>query len=134
MSAAVLLLLFAEARFGIEADAKAYPQSTPKEALASVLKAIEARKFDYLVAQLAEPAFIDDRVKRVYDGKFEEQVDDTRARLDAFVVKQLARLAKEGKWKEGTSEAFVASEDAPDRAARFVKKDGRWFLRHRFDR
>ena len=131
---AVLILLAADARYGVEADTKAFPQSTPKEALASVLKAIEAKKFSYLVAHLAEQGFIDDRVKRVYGGKFSEQVDDTRARLDAFATRQLARLLKDGKWTEGKEEASVASEDVPDRTAHFVRKDGRWFLMHRFGR
>src|SRR5262245_61113248 len=58
------------ARYGISLDVKTYPQATAKEALASVLKAIDARKIDYLVAQLADPSFVDDRVKRVYAGKF----------------------------------------------------------------
>ena len=38
-------------------------RTTPKEALASVLKAADAGRFDYLTAQLADPSFIDDRVK-----------------------------------------------------------------------
>lgn len=134
MSAAFLMLLFAEARFGIEADAKAYPQSTPKEALASVLKAAEAKRFDYLAAHLADPAFIDDRVKRVYGGKFDEQADDTKARLDPFALKLLAKLLKDGKWEEEKGTATVTAEGVAYRAARFVKKGERWYLSHRFDR
>ena len=56
-------------RYGIDADLKSYPQGTPKEALASVLKAIDGKRFDYLVAQLADPTFIDDRIKRVHGGR-----------------------------------------------------------------
>src|SRR5262245_55933096 len=52
-------------RYGVTRDAKSYPQASAKEALASVLKAIRDRKFDYLVAHLADPAFVDDRVKRI---------------------------------------------------------------------
>src|SRR5438552_17204398 len=57
------------ARYGIAPDLKTFPQATAKEALASVLKAVEAKRFDYLVAQLADPEFVDDRVKRLYAGK-----------------------------------------------------------------
>jgi hypothetical protein len=132
---AVALSLSADvpARYGVEADEKKYPQATAKEALSSALKAIAAKDFRYLCAHIAEPAFIDGRVKGVYAGKFDEQVADTESRLDALAVKQLARLAKDGKWKDGDDEAAVTAEEVPGRAARLVKKGGRWFLMHRFD-
>ena len=60
-------------------DLKTYPQATAKEALASVLKAVEAKRIDYLVAQLADPAYIDDRVQRLYGGKFQPNRSRTRA-------------------------------------------------------
>ena len=85
-------------RFGIAPELETYPQGTPKEALASVLKAIDARRFDYLVAQLADPAFIDDRLERLYSGRFEQQVEDTRVRLDLHTVKLLRRFLQEGTW------------------------------------
>lgn len=132
---ALLLTLPAQAdagkRYGVEADAKAFPQSTPKETLTSVLKAIDGKKYDYLVAHLADPTFVDDRVKRVYAGRFEEQVDDTKSRLDALVVKQLRRFLADGsKWDVGKTAATVTSEDVPDRAVRLVKKGDRWYLSH----
>jgi hypothetical protein len=135
MHAALLALVLAPAadRYGVAEDAKGYPQTTPKEALASVLKAIDAKDFHYLVAHLADPSFVDDRVKRVYAGRFDEQVDDTRTRLDALIVKQLTRLAKEGKWMIGKISAEVHSPDLPGRGARLIVKDGRWYLTHRFD-
>jgi hypothetical protein len=123
----------AEKRYGIAADAKTFPQATPKEALASVLKAIEAKKFDYLVARLAEPGFIDDRVKRLYGGKFEEQVADTRTRLDPPTVKQLGKFLKDGKWTVDKTSALVQLDDVKDRVVRLVNKDGAWYLSHRFD-
>jgi hypothetical protein len=83
-------------RYGIAPDLVTYPQGTPREALVSVLKAIDARRFDYLVAQLADPAFIDDRVQRLYGGRFEQQVEDTRVRLDPLSVKLLRRFLKDG--------------------------------------
>lgn len=120
-------------RYGVAEDAKTYPQETAKQALASVLKAIEAKDFRYLVAQLADPAFVEDRVTRVYAGKFDEQVADTRTRLDALAVKQLTRLAKDGKWAVGDDAATLRSDDQPGRGVRMVKKDGRWYLSHRYD-
>ena len=118
-----------EARFGIALDLKAYPQGTAKETLASVLKAVEAKRVDYLVAQLADPAFVNDRVKRLYGGRFEEQVEDTRARLDPFTVKLLARFQKDGDWQEDGSRVTVRLKDQ-ERCLYFKKENGRWFLEH----
>ena len=105
----------------------------PRRALASVLKAIEDKKFDYLVAHLADPAFVDDRVKRLYAGKFDEQVDDTRARLDPATVKQLGKFLKDGKWTIDKTGAVVQLDGVTDRVVRLVNKDGAWYLSHRSD-
>ncbi|MFQ3648906.1 MAG: hypothetical protein SNJ75_01130 [Gemmataceae bacterium] len=134
MPAALLLLILLPSaeRYGVAEDATGYPQKTPQEALNSVLKAIEAKDFRYLVAHLAEPSFVDDRVKRVYGGRFEEQVEDTRTRMDALVIKQFSRLAKEGKMEVGKIAAIIRSEDYPDRMIRLVPRDGKWYLSHSF--
>lgn len=115
-------------RYGVALDGKAYPQATAKEALGSAVKAAEAKKVDYLVAQLADPTFVDDRVKRVYGGKFEEQVRDTSARLDPFAVKQLKRFLDEGKWEETKEQATVTLDGVKDRRVRLLKKGERWYL------
>lgn len=127
---AILLLLAAsEPRYGVAPDLKAYPQSTAKETLASVLKAIEAKRVDYLTAQLADPAFVDDRVKRLYGGRFAEQVEDTRGRLDSLTVKVLQRFLKDGKWEEEKDRVSVRLKDN-ERRVNFKKIDGRWFMEH----
>jgi hypothetical protein len=117
-------------RYGVAADLKTWPQATPKETLTSVLKAIDGKKFDYLVAQLADPEFIDQRVKIVYAGRFEEQVQDTRARLDPAAVKLLRRFLTEGVWTTDKTSASVRLKDIEGRVVRFVQKDGRWYLVH----
>jgi hypothetical protein len=118
------------ARYGITLDLKAYPQSTAKEGLASALKAIDAKRIDYLAAQLADPTFIDERVKRVYGGRFAEQVEDTRASLDPLTVKQLRKFLTEGDWTIDKAEAVVKLKSAKDRCVRLRMQDGRWFLVH----
>ena len=123
----------AEKRHGIAADAKTYPQATAKQALASVLQAVKNKRFDYLVAHLAEPDFIDDRINRVYGGKVEEQVADTRARLDPATVKQLRKFLEDGKWTIDKTSALVQVEDVKDRVVRLVNKGGSWYLSHQFD-
>jgi hypothetical protein len=121
-------------RHGIAADTKKYPQATAKEALASIIKAIKANDYDYLTAQLSDPDFVDDRVKRIYGGKFAEQVEDVRAALGPAALKQLERFLTAGKWSEEKTEAMVELEGVRGRCVRLVKKDGRWFLAHRWDR
>ena len=110
---------------------KPIPQDAPKETLASVLKAADAGRFDYLAAQLADPSFIDDRVKGVFGGNFDEQVKDVRARLDPAALKQLHRFLDDGEWTTGDDKASVRLKDLGDRAVFFRKIDGRWFMEHR---
>ena len=120
-------------RYGVETDLKAYPQGTPKETLASVLKAADAGRFDYLAAQLADPRFIDDRVKTLFGGDFNEQVKDTQARLDPAALKQLRRFLNDGEWTsdDGSAAASVRLQDVDDRAVFFRRIDGRWYMEHR---
>jgi hypothetical protein len=120
----------AEKRYGVAEDLKTFPQATPREALASALKAIDVGKLDYLLAQLAEPEFVDDRVKRLYGGRFEAQVQDTRDRLDPGTVKLLRRFLKDGEWDVGKSEATVRLKGHRDRLVRLARAGGRWYLEH----
>ena len=69
-------------RHGIEADLKTYPQATPKEALASVLKAIEGKRFDWQT---------NDRLRRALELKlFEDQKDSIKLKtlVSAVVDKE----------------------------------------------
>ena len=119
------------ARYGVEVDLKTYPQAAPKETLTSVLMAADAGRFDYLAAQLADPAFIDARVQGVFGGRFDEQVKDVRARLDPATLKQLRRYLDDGVWAAGDDQASVRLADQGDRAVSFRKIDGRWYMEHR---
>lgn len=118
------------ARYGVAVDLAAFPQGKPQEALTSVLKAVEQKRFDYLAAQLADPDFIDSRVK-LFGGRFQEQVDDTRARLDPSTVKLLQRFLTEGDWKVADKEAIVLLKDVKDRTLFFRKIGERWFMENR---
>lgn len=48
-----------EPRYNVRARVKQFPQGTPKEALKSVLAAVEQNDYAYLVAQLLDPKFVD---------------------------------------------------------------------------
>jgi PHD/YefM family antitoxin component YafN of YafNO toxin-antitoxin module len=126
----VLLVLSANGtRYGIAPDLRTYPQSTAKQTLASLLKAVESKRVDYVVAQLADPAFVDDRVKRLYGGQLAEQVEDTRARLDPLTLKHLQRYLRDGEWHEGNERVTVRMKDEPQWLY-FKKDNGRWFMEH----
>ena len=45
-------------RYGVEANLRAYPQSTPKIALQSAIQAIESNRLDYFAAHLLDPDFV----------------------------------------------------------------------------
>ncbi len=118
-------------RYGVAPDLKTYPQATPKEALASALKAAEAGRFDYLAAQLADPGWVDERVKRLYGGRFAEQVEDTRARLGPATLKQLRRFLTDGAWSEDQETASARLKDVPDRRVYLRRVGDRWYLENR---
>jgi hypothetical protein len=121
-----------EKRYGLAADPANYPQATPKEALASALKAIDDKRIDYLLAQLTDPQFVDGRVQG-NGGHFEDLVKETTAKLAAApgTVKQLRRFLKEGEWKADDASATVRLKDVDDRAVHLRKAEGRWFLENR---
>jgi len=124
------------ARFGIEADLDNYPQAEPKAALESVLKAIDKKKIDYLLAQLADPQWVDDRVQKAYDGKFEEYVKEV-TRLyanDPSQVVELRRFLGEGTWEINDSEARVTLKDVPKDEVILRKIESRWYLEHQKER
>jgi hypothetical protein len=49
-------------RYGISSSPDFYPQATAKEALASVAKALENKRYEYIAAHLLDPAFVDAKV------------------------------------------------------------------------
>lgn len=116
-------------RYGVEAEPLVYPQDMPKTALQSVLKAIENKRFDYLLAHLTDPEFVDQRVQMVHGGKFEGLVDETTEKLtkNPSTVKQLRRFLAEGEWEMDENRASAQLKDTQDRV--FLKKiKDRWFF------
>ncbi|SRR5579884_3948302 len=115
-------------RFGVAADPKTYPQSTPEEALASVLKAIEQKRPEYIVAQLADPQFVD---RRVRETSYDDLLAETTAKLidDPGAAKQLRAFLEKGAWTKEDDSASVSLKEGSDRTVSFCRADGRWFLK-----
>ncbi len=133
-------------RFGIEANLENFPQKTPQLALKSVLKAMEESKIDYLLAHLADPAFVKGRLKIYKTGMsaaLTEESKDTLAfqrlvkattenfRDDPTKVKELARFTKEGEFEAGDDVAEVRLKSLPARKVFLKKIDNLWYLQDR---
>src|ERR1700720_1135383 len=46
-------------RFGFDVDQDTFPQKTPAEAMASIAKALDRKKVDYLLAHLDDPDYVE---------------------------------------------------------------------------
>src|SRR5262249_33431656 len=120
-------------RYGIDANVRDLPQDTPKQALASVLLAMERGRINYLLAHLADPTFVDNRVKEIYGGDFDELVRETTGKLadNPAARKELQRFLKEGDWEGDDNSASARLKDVKDRQV-FLRKIGqRWYLENR---
>jgi hypothetical protein len=80
---AVLSVQFAVAqeeevqRFGLRYNKDLYSQETTKQTLAAMLRAFERDRYDYLVAHLLDPGFVDEQLKLIqpiYEQRAREQV------------------------------------------------------------
>jgi hypothetical protein len=118
-------------RYGVQANLRSFPQSSPKETLASVLKAHEQKRHDYLLAHLSDPDWVDERVE-VLAGGFKEAVQDTVAKFDAACIKLLKRFFDEGEFETLDATAVVRHKEVKDRVIRFRKIDKRWYLQHSY--
>lgn len=119
-------------RHGVTLDLETYSQESSKEALASVLKAIEKKKIDYLLAQLADPDWVDKRLEMM-GGKFEDLVKETSAKLaaDPTIAKDLGRFLREGEWEMGDATASAKLKDLAERRVFMKKVENRWYLENR---
>jgi hypothetical protein len=120
------------ARYGVEADLEVFPQDTAKAALASVVRAIDERRFSYLAAQLAEPGAVDKRVQEL-GGQFDRFVKVVSDRLtnDPEAVRDLRRFAAEGEFNESGDTATVSHKEIKGRQVFLRKAGGRWYLEDR---
>lgn len=132
-------------RYGFEYNPVLYPQKTPKDAMASVIKAIDNKRVDYMLAQLAEPTFVDRQVDD-FKPQFPNARDDAQKFLafdklvaetvhyfdsDPILVKQLRKFAHDAEWDVNEDAATGTVKDLPARKV-FMKKIGeRWFMENK---
>lgn len=119
-------------RFLVTPDLDNYPQNTPKEAFASVIRAIGRDRYDYLVAHLMDPDFVDQRLEkaRITADQFVREVRTNYA-ADPDVLRGLKRFQSEGEIEESAAGAVVKVKDIKDKAVYFKKIGERWFIENR---
>ena len=119
-------------RYSFQFDTDGFPQSTPKETLASLLKAIELRKVDYLLAHLAEPVFVDSRVAEVHKGSFTDLVQETidKLRDDPESIALLRRFLQKGKFETQDVDGTATLDGVKD-CLYFKRYENRWFFENR---
>jgi hypothetical protein len=120
-------------RYGLNAHLREFPQASPKEALSSVISALEKGRVDYLLAQLTDPEFVDSRVKQVYGGKFEDLESESRTKVNdnPAAIKELHRFLKEGDWQITETSASVQLKDVAGKKVYLKKIGDRWFFENR---
>lgn len=116
-------------RHGVQPDLKSFAQATPKETLASVVKALDLKRYDYLLAQLADPDWVDTRVESLAGG-FKDVVAEAKGKFDASAAKQLKRFLDEGEIETLDTSAVVKLKEGGERVVRLRKINKRWYLQH----
>jgi hypothetical protein len=132
-------------RFGVDFAPLVFPQKAPDEAIQSVVKAVDSQRIDYLLAQLADPAYVDRKVKEYAalipkgpdDAKvvlaFDRLVRETKQHFltDPLLVRELRAFAKDGAWNVEDTRATGTAKAVPAHQV-FMKRIGdRWFLENR---
>ncbi|MCX7701702.1 MAG: hypothetical protein N2039_12570, partial [Gemmataceae bacterium] len=140
-------------RFGIPAEPESYPQDSPKQLLASLRKAFERKRVDYVLAHLLDPVFADRKMEQYYRQRFgksraedreltREQLDEREKKaLELFVAevndhlsmepKQsqiFFRLLKDGVVEESGTMATVSHPSAGGLRLSLRQMGGQWFL------
>jgi len=132
-------------RFGFDVDEETFSQQSPEKAMQSIAKALDRKKVDYLLAHIADPAFVDywvnhykvDFTQGSEEGKrllaFERLVTETNLYYgnDPLILRDLRKFAKEAKWAEEGDKAVGTVEGIAGRKVYLRKIGERWFLENK---
>lgn len=131
-------------RYGYSFEPSLFAQKSPQEAMQSIVKALDGKKIDYLLAHLADPKFVDDRVaeyKSLQKGSdeaktvlaFERLIRETAVHFqeDPLLVKELRQYLKDAEWDVQEAIAVGTLKAASPRRVFLRKLEDRWFLENR---
>src|SRR5262245_21463602 len=90
-----------ERRFGVRLNLEFYPQNTPRNTLAALMRALEKDRYDYIVAFLLDPAFVEAQLQLTYpeferraSEQLRQEVLEKKIVNPAVVRQRTAELAK----------------------------------------
>jgi hypothetical protein len=112
-------------QYGINPDSKRFPQSEPKQAITSVIKAVEAGDVAYLLAHLIWPAEVDQK----FEGNRERLValaSKATPAKNRKLVAAMIRHTTEGTWTISPRTARSHVEGLPD--ITLSRLGNRWFM------
>ena len=127
-------------RYNIDVNTITYPQKTPQEAMKSIAKAASAGQFEYLLAQLVDPRYVDPRVAEYQalvfpKAELQREEEDIARELDPK-KRKIKVIEKERKDKARIVVAFgrLVAETRKNfdedpvllKELRLIAKDGDW--------
>lgn len=119
-------------RLGLESDYQVFPQSSPKELLASVARAVQRERYDYLAAHLLDPEFVDARLQRA-NLKLEDLGKEIKTKFQSQpeVTKDLLKILNSGEQVESGNTVIVKHKDVKNLQVYLKKVGDRWYLENR---
>lgn len=132
-------------RYEVQANALTYPQKSPEEAIKSIVRALEKKRMEYLVAHLADPKLVDARIAEYRQAvatasdeartllAFERLQRETQEHLsaDPQLLRELRLFAREAEWQVTDNEAVGVCKDVPEHKVFMRRIGARWFLQNR---
>jgi hypothetical protein len=110
-----------ERRFGLRYTPELYIQASPKQTLAAVVRSFDKDRYDYLVAFLLEPGFVEDQLRAsypTYEKLAAEQVAkeglDKKGFDPDYIRKRKRELAENGNFENLVRRVRKKLEDDPE--------------------
>ena len=86
-------------RYNIDYNPISYPHKTPQDGLKAVVKALDSGAYEYLLAHLVDPKFVDRRVAEYFTMLFPKELlrqeDETIALTEDLLTRKRLELGKE---------------------------------------
>lgn len=129
-------------RYGYDVQPLVYAQKTPQEAVTSIVRALDRNRYDYLMAHLADPRFVDPRVKAIMkditqgseEGRaivaFDKLVKEIKDHFleDAALIREMRLFAAQADWDVEGDRAVGVNPQLQGRQVVLRRIEDRWFL------
>ncbi len=112
-------------RYGQEVDLRLYPQSTPQQAIESVIEAMRAADITYMLAHLVSPTEVDRKLKGDRDAFRQLAVKATPEKTKAMVT-ELQKLLDDGTWTMRRNLCWATIDGTRDLTLERIGR--RWFM------